>query len=290
MKKIYTILIFSCINTVMFSQSFEFSLSFIGTNDVSGNYEVALLAIPDFTEANGNSADLGTVISLSDNVFIQTAGFVNDCVNSGPPLFETTCEYPIEKEEWTANYLTGPSDASPGRFIYSLERTETGESTFFDAVSGVPITLAVFQIYPVSGGNPTTGDVTLVNNGDAILNGTPNESYFNINYATATSNSTADLFGGQSAIGNTVNFSTLTVQENEFIEIEVSVYPNPAVNTLNINSVIPIKKIDFYNILGKQVFTTSKTENISISELQSGIYLLKIYSESSTIVKRIVKN
>ena len=192
------------------AQSFDFSLSLLGTNPTSGNYEVALIGKPNFTETNGNSADIGAVVSMSDNIFLLPNGFVNDCTTSGPPLFITTCDYPIEKEEWTANFLTDPTASSPGRFVYQLLRTETGEATFLDAVSGDPIILAVFEIYNTVSGLPTSGDITLVDNSDAILSGTPNASFFNIRYDVATGGVTTDLYNVHDPGADTVSFASST--------------------------------------------------------------------------------
>ncbi len=58
-------------------------------------------------------------------------------------------------------------------------------------------------------------------------------------------------------------------------------FPNPANNSLTISSnVEPINHVEIYNILGQLVFvenfTESTSENINISSLKSGLYLVKI--------------
>ena len=241
MKQFYLTLTFLAWTHLVVGQSFDMSLSFMGINDTTGNYEVALWATPNFTETNGNSADIGAVISISDNIFLQTGstGFVNDCTTSGPPLFETTCEYPIEKEEWDASFLTDPTNNSPGRFVYQLLRTETGEATFFDAIDSTPVILAVFQIYNTVSGLPSSGDITLLDNNDAVLSGTPNASFLNIRYDTATGGVTTDLFNAHDSSANTVNFGTLgTGLEEELTDIYLS--PNPTDGIVNIKSGKPL--------------------------------------------------
>ncbi|PHS10045.1 MAG: hypothetical protein COA88_03175 [Kordia sp.] len=42
----------------------NYILNHIGTNSGTGNLEIGLVATPDFTETNGNSVDMGTVISI----------------------------------------------------------------------------------------------------------------------------------------------------------------------------------------------------------------------------------
>ncbi len=281
------------LTNLSFGQSFDMSLMFLGTNGDTGNYEVALLATPNFTETNGNSADIGAVLSMSDNVFLQTGstGFVNDCTTSGPPLFETTCEYPIEKEEWDASFLTDPTNNSPGRFVYQLLRTETGEATFFDAVDGTPVILAVFQIYNTTSGLPSSGDITLIDNGDSILNGTPNASLLNIRYDTATSGVTTDLYNVHDSSAQTVNFSTLGTASPILTKLSLS--PNPTNGIVNIKGGSNIEKIDVYNINGQLVKTFSSdfnVEHIDISALNSGVYFANIHSDTHNQTIKLIKN
>lgn len=288
MKNFYLTLSLLVFTGIISAQNFEYSLSLLGTNATTGNYEVALMATPDFDETDGNSADIGTVVSMSTNVYVQTSGFVNNCVNSGPPLFEDVCDYPIEKEEWSANYLTAPSTAS-GRTVFSLERTETGESTFFDAINGTPVILAVFQIYNTGAGLPTTGDITLVDNGDTILNGTPNGSYLNIKYTMATGNITTDLYGTLSTTSNSINFATLSNTETELTN--VSVYPNPVKDTLYIKGLdTELTKVEVYNLNGQKIITKdSNLTSLDLSTLNTGIYFTKLYTSNGSKTIKLIK-
>lgn len=293
MKKHYLTLTLIVLTNLLIGQSFDMSLSLLGTNSSTGNYEVALLATPNFTETNGNSADIGAVISISDNIYLQTGstGFVNDCTTSGPPLFETTCTYPIEKEEWDASFLTDPSNSSSGRFIYQLLRTETGEATFFDAQNGTPVILAVFQIYNIVSGLPDNGDITLVDNNDAILNGTPNASFFNIRYDTATSSVTTDLYNTHDSSASTINFGTLSTGTNELTDVSLS--PNPTTGIVNVLGINTLDKIDVYSTNGQLIKTFSEDSNleqIDIASFEAGVYFAKIQSNSGNKTIKLIKN
>jgi hypothetical protein len=66
--------------------------------------------------------------------------------------------------------------------------------------------------------------------------------------------------------------------------------PNPAKEVVTINSKTePLTKVAIFNILGQKVmdlnFADSLSENIDISKLQSGMYLVKI---NSTTTKRLL--
>ena len=78
----------------------------------------------------------------------------------------------------------------------------------------------------------------------------------------------------------------------DVIPTDFAVYPNPATDVLNISSeATAISEIQITNMLGQQVlnqqFNDSSSEQINISGLTSGIYLLKI---NNNTVKRFVVN
>ena len=69
---------------------------------------------------------------------------------------------------------------------------------------------------------------------------------------------------------------------------EVSVYPNPAkevVNILNDNN-LNITNVEIIDLVGRTVLNTEKAENINIAELSEGQYFVKITGET-TIVKKL---
>ena len=82
----------------------------------------------------------------------------------------------------------------------------------------------------------------------------------------------------------------LGVEKNEFSN-NLILYPNPVEDILNINTTSKITNIKIYNILGKKVKEIKKLENsfLNISDLNGGIYLLKIESETGLVTKKIVK-
>lgn len=81
--------------------------------------------------------------------------------------------------------------------------------------------------------------------------------------------------------------SALSVDEFD-LNAAVSVYPNPTSEILNINSQLTLEKLELFTVLGRKILETD-TDIINMSDLQSGIYLLKIYSENNTTTKKIIK-
>ncbi len=70
-----------------------------------------------------------------------------------------------------------------------------------------------------------------------------------------------------------------------------SIYPNPANDVVQIVSSLEINKVEMYNVLGKKVtaYFNQHNNNVDISSLSKGIYVLKITSGQSTITKKIIK-
>jgi hypothetical protein len=112
--------------------------------------------------------------------------------------------------------------------------------------------------------------------------------------------------GNGANTGDQVFLSSLAVSENLTAGItELTdnarnwvVYPNPAKDILNIESLdteAKISSIDITDIAGKQIKTLShedlsQTKNIDIADLQSGMYVLTINSEKGRIAKKFIKN
>ena len=79
------------------------------------------------------------------------------------------------------------------------------------------------------------------------------------------------------------------LQENDFIN-NISVYPNPVKDILNFKTDYNILKVEIYDIAGRIVSSNSVSENkIDLSELKTGNYILKLYTEKGIINTKIIK-
>ena len=287
MKRIYIACALLVMSIGLNAQTMNYSLNHIGTN-ANGNLEMALVATPDFTETNGNSSDIGVVVSLSGGAYLlpNTSGFVNDCVFTPPAT--TICDYEIPATEWDALYLTGPSTAS-GNFVYQLTRTPGSTNIFFDATSGTPIILAVFQVTTGTGGQvPTTGDIAIVANTDPLISAEPNESFLNINYATATAGSTTDILG---TVDTTpFSFAALSTSDVSLDLSQTVLAPNPSKGSFAVKGLQSQATISLYSMNGKKIVTVANYhgEAIEVSNMSSGLYLVSIESENTRDIKRLM--
>ncbi len=128
------------------------------------------------------------------------------------------------------------------------------------------------------------------------------EGYLGQNSGTETfglgTNTTIDyvkvnwLSGNEDILYNVSANQTLNILEGsgtlstyEYnLENTISMYPNPAFNTLTIKSEDAINDIIVYGVLGEQVlhetFTGVKTKTINVSQFKTGIYFIKLLRDN----------
>ena len=102
-------------------------------------------------------------------------------------------------------------------------------------------------------------------------------------------NSTISLAPGEFKVyaDNQANLSTNNIQP---IDEKVILYPNPTKDILKFNTSKTIDKIEIYNLLGKKMNASNFNNNqIDISNLSSGIYILKLYTNDKVGAKKIIK-
>lgn len=86
----------------------------------------------------------------------------------------------------------------------------------------------------------------------------------------------------------------VSVKENHQIRNNITIYPNPARDHLNIE---PLRKneissIDIFSIQGKLIEskkTNNTQQSIDISDLSGGGYILKIHTENGLRMKKFIK-
>lgn len=101
---------------------------------------------------------------------------------------------------------------------------------------------------------------------------------------------------------NAASVGTFVIEQIEFSNDEtlstesfaidaVSIYPNPAKHTLYINGYNNLSKVEMFDITGKRVMQakTLMNEQLDISGLNSGMYLLRLYDTNNTsLTKKLI--
>jgi len=79
--------------------------------------------------------------------------------------------------------------------------------------------------------------------------------------------------------------------DDELLDNSLKLYPNPVTNILTIESKnVKIFKVEIYSILGEKIKEiTSNFVFITTDKLPKGIYIIKIYSGKSSMIRKIIK-
>lgn len=79
---------------------------------------------------------------------------------------------------------------------------------------------------------------------------------------------------------------------DKFSNFKFSVYPNPTSSELNVSAAKTISKVEMFNLLGQKVQTNTVNatqKQLSISNLQSGVYLMEVTIDNAKQAFKIVK-
>lgn len=85
-----------------------------------------------------------------------------------------------------------------------------------------------------------------------------------------------------------VTTANLSVKENQIAGLNI--YPNPVTNgkfsiSTNANAE---KSVVIFDVLGKQVVKTTATETVNVSNLNAGVYIVKITEEGKTATRKLI--
>lgn len=122
---------------------------------------------------------------------------------------------------------------------------------------------------------------------DIVLNNINNAQTFTENVSFTISTVTVDPDSHLISRNNTV---TLGLDNLNSIENSITFFPNPIINILNIKTSIniTIKEVVIYNTLGKKILE-SATSQIDLSQLNTGIYFVKVVTNLGNLHKKIIK-
>ncbi len=270
MKKYYIAFVFTLSAFILQAQGYQFSLVFVDTNPSTGNYQMALVATPDFEQTTpAPTADMGAAIYIPSGYTL--GNFATG--NSNLQFFEW-------QNSQENSYDGGTTD------LVQLLRTDIQANDFTHTV-GQAIELVLFDIISDSGNgnNPTSGQMVLAENTDQNVIDNFYESYININLQDG--NGTQDYFLSHNPAANSINFATLSLPDNS-LQKEIKIFPNPTSEYINITSTLELNKVELFDLLGKRVLDTVKTSQIKITHLQAGIYLLKVHTTNGMLIKKIM--
>jgi gingipain R len=84
-----------------------------------------------------------------------------------------------------------------------------------------------------------------------------------------------------------------TTIDNSTLQSYASVYPNPSSNVLFVETAIEFQQLELLNAIGEVVYRNNaketKTQQVNVSSLPSGVYVLKIQTKQGIITKKFQK-
>jgi len=80
----------------------------------------------------------------------------------------------------------------------------------------------------------------------------------------------------------------LSIENNE-LKQSISLYPNPTTNLLNIDTNENILKSEIYSISGQLIKSQNNKKSIDVSDISSGVYLLKTYTNEEILNFKFIK-
>lgn len=264
MRNFYVFITMIFLSFITQAQTFEFGIVFNGLNSVTNNYQFAFVATPNSTVVNGVIQDVG------GGFYIPTGLTIGNFEQGDSNL---------PASEWSS--LSMGSGASGD--AYFLSRVEGGAGSIILNGSG-PFQLVLFDV--IADPNPTSGNLLFVENGDPVFDTIFVQNYINMNI---NSTGTQDVYLQNDPSASNISFSTLSISKIALQELVI--YPNPAKNWLTINGdYSTINRAEIYSISGQLVREiTHSFEKINTANLQSGIYFLKLSTETSNKTIKFIK-
>jgi len=162
-----------------------------------------------------------------------------------------------------------------------------------------PITIPLYAAHPGYYGYPPFTYLWSTNSEKYIIEDSTikNPTFSFLGEVTVYLKVTDNCLGacGSIPVYDTLTFKMLPLGENEISNYGISVFPNPAKDIINIKvpEITEIKSINIYSMDGKLVRKSKYfffTEQIDISKLEIGTYIIKIETDKGSFNKIIIKN
>jgi pectate lyase len=71
--------------------------------------------------------------------------------------------------------------------------------------------------------------------------------------------------------------------------VQIGLYPNPVINSLNISSDVSVKVVEIYSVTGIRLTTKANAKSVDITHLAKGTYIVVVETEIGKVQKMILK-
>ncbi|WP_146092207.1 T9SS type A sorting domain-containing protein [Polaribacter filamentus] len=230
----------------------------------------------------------GSSVALSSDGTVLWNGFkpLSDKRESAVMAYKLISDFEVEIED--VNFAPKPKDIL---IREAFQEVSESLNLYGNDPENVQITYFISKA-------PNNGSLKTME-GKEIITGELIPDFSRVLY-TSDADATSDYFEYQVFDGEKYGLglvwidpiSESTLSNNEFeLANSILFYPNPTKGVLNIQGdVSKLKSIEVYSILGKRLLEVKENLNeINISNLQSGMYLLRVNTDEASVTYKIVK-
>jgi hypothetical protein len=293
--RVLLLILFSNLNS--FSQEIGLIANFPFNNSAvsSVNSEAFTSNISYTTDRNGVANQ-----ALSRTMGLSYAAISNLPIGSSERTISVWFRLPTNSGEATFfEYGSGTSNsrfflAADSFFIPSMQGFSFGAPPFYQLTNYV-VTADIWYHYVVTVGS--SGTVKQYVNGNLIgtYTGIINTSSDTSCYISGGYNGAIDdlkIYNREITNAEVLslfnNNTTLSTSEYYSKNMEVKLVPNPVNDVLNIETSLELKSIEIFNTQGQKVLKSNQKQ-INVSNLSSGIYMIKIQDvENNITTKKVV--
>jgi hypothetical protein len=238
------------------------------------------------------TSNLNTTIvnsTFSDNVN-DFPGYIRQLINISTNTNYTNFLYIYNSIFWQNYYTQSSSTVLQDR---AVDNTKVSEgSNFYIEVDHAIIPPSYlpnhFNYDNVSNSDPQlNSDYAPTANSDSVIN-QGNAYFYDI-----TAFGSLDLTGNARLNDSIIDLGAIEYQSTSAAikkvpSLEFGLYPNPVQSTLYIK-VDNIERVEVYDMLGRNMMTINNSNQIDMSSLSNGVYIVKVYANNKSGFRRIIK-
>ncbi len=233
-------------------------------------------AFVPFSEASTNNWTCSNQYGENNSACIQMNGYQDDVASKDWLITDNAINFSQYSNEKLSVYLIHKYGSMSLDLLYSTNYDGVGNPVNYTWTAMPNITIDTHD-------GSSTEVIQVISNAD--ISSLTQDAYVAFRYyvnAAGPTRWTVDSF--KISAQNTANISDMAFRSS------ISLYPNPMNDELTIKSDSTIDYISIYNLLGELILDKNKTNTLDVSELNSGVYLIKIVNQFNQIAfKKIIK-
>ncbi|WP_353779574.1 T9SS type A sorting domain-containing protein [Winogradskyella sp. 3972H.M.0a.05] len=262
------------------AQSYQFGIV-SDYNNTANPYEFTFVTTPNFDNSDPNMADMQITLAITSGNSIAAGSFTE--------LFGTGWQVNTALTGSVLQGNFGIGDGTKDLWIFSLPVPSSELTTPHTTGVGIPVLSFIVD------NMPTSGEIEILENNDPIALALAGFGFVVDNVINADlndGNGTQDYYGKTDTANNNFIFSSLSIGEVIDNTLELSLYPNPAKDVVTVRGDINrLESVEIYSLSGQLIKTVTRDFNeISISELETSVYIMRLYGEDASIqTLRLIK-